>query len=112
MFAELDLNLHALVDGEIVASRVDHHESIESDGWKLIRLPRKGGVQLYDIAGGDRAEKRDLAADHPGRVRAMLAALDARNAAAEARRAASPAGRIVLDDDEKERLRGLGYLGR
>lgn len=112
VFAELDLNLHALVDGEIVASRVDHHESIEAGGWKLIRLPRKGGVQLFHIGGGDRAEKRNLAAAEPERVRTLLAALEARNAAAEARTAASPAGRIVLDDDEKERLRGLGYLGR
>lgn len=112
VFAALDLNLHALVDGEIVASRVDHHESIEAGGWKLIRLPQKGGVQLFHIAGGDRAELHDTAAAHPKRVRELLSALDARNEAAQARMAVAPAGRIELDEAEKERLRGLGYLGR
>ncbi len=42
--------------------------------WKLVaKFP--GGWELYDLA-ADRAEQRDLAAQHPARVREMAAQYD------------------------------------
>ncbi len=51
------------------------HRWVRRGAWKLI-VPVKGKAELYDLA-RDPFEKRDLAAEQPGRVNELIAALDA-----------------------------------
>jgi arylsulfatase len=50
------------------------NRAVRVGAWKLVaKFP--GGWELYDLA-ADRAEQRDLAAQHPARVREMAAQYD------------------------------------
>lgn len=85
--------------------------------WKLIRS--EGGVELYDLW-EDPGETRDVAAERPAERAALEAALErrlerARQVARSLGTAADEEGdasdETLLDDEERERLRALGYLG-
>ncbi|HJR59655.1 MAG TPA: sulfatase-like hydrolase/transferase [Vicinamibacterales bacterium] len=79
--------------------RVGWHalSALADDRWKLIRSSE---TELYEIA-ADPAEQRNVAADHPGVVTAMAAALQKIQAGARSPAAIAP--------EAGERLRALGY---
>jgi len=77
--------------------------------WKLVRSPRTKRDQLFDRA-ADPLDTRDLAEQHPERVRALAERLDALAAeAGELAAGLEEAGRIELSEDERRRLEALGY---
>jgi len=78
--------------------------SVRSGRIKLITDMPAGRSELYDLA-IDPAETRNLAAERPELVDALAAEIS--DLAASAR---EPQLAPELDDDEKERLKALGYL--
>lgn len=77
-------------------------------------FPHRGPPQLYDLA-GDPGEHRDLAAERPQEVTRLRRLLDAHHERelADFERLARgvEAGERALTDEERARLRALGYLG-
>ena len=74
--------------------------------WKLLYVPRPDGasVALFDLK-RDGAEKRDVAAANPeivGRLRERLDGAMAESSGSQEEQ--------VLSEEEKDRLRALGYL--
>lgn len=55
-----------------------YHFALRDGAWKLLAGPKMGKLALYNLV-DDVGEKKDLAAEHPGRVKAMLAALKKRH---------------------------------
>jgi arylsulfatase A-like enzyme len=90
--------------------------AVYDEGWKAL-FPTSGAPpRLYHLA-ADPAESENVADRRPGelaRLRGHLDALQAWSAAARARLAAGAddggAGAGELTDEERERLRALGYL--
>ncbi|NNE43780.1 MAG: hypothetical protein HKN12_06210, partial [Gemmatimonadetes bacterium] len=83
---------------------------IEKDGWKLVRSPHESGDlhELFNLD-LDPGERRDVAAEHPDRVQELAAELDAWIEAGIG--AETAAMSRTLDDEAKEQLENLGYLG-
>jgi arylsulfatase len=81
--------------------------------WKAVIDPRDGGRRLFDLL-VDPAERRDLAAERPAEFE-RLAGLIRDRAERERRFArqldAASDRRRELTEEERERLRALGYLG-
>ncbi|MCZ6463071.1 MAG: sulfatase [Proteobacteria bacterium] len=76
--------------------------------FKLIRDDPTGRYELYDLR-ADPREQRDLAADEPARVRALVPVLEQR--LARIRGPEGPVRSVELDEEQLEALRSLGYLG-
>ena len=75
------------------------------DGWKSVVRRSNGASQLYDLR-NDPRERRDVAQRHPEVVEAHMKRIDDLTRRLSA---AAPARR-ELSDDERARLRALGYL--
>jgi arylsulfatase A-like enzyme len=83
---------------------------VERGRWKLVRSPHEDGDrhELFDLL-ADPGEAADVAAAHPDTVAALSALLDewvARGATAP-----GTATDRVLDEDAREQMGALGYLG-
>lgn len=75
--------------------------------WKLVHYPVGGAPdELYDLA-ADPGERRDLAADRPEQVETSRRLLETLWAALPTRALEAPA---ELSEEDRERLRALGYL--
>jgi len=91
-------------------SGLDLEQQCVYDGrFKLIRSSPSGTVELYDLL-EDPREQRDLAPAKPGIVRKLVADLDAFLKDAEAN-SLDPEEKILLDDEDLEKLKSLGYVG-
>ncbi|HUG54149.1 MAG TPA: sulfatase-like hydrolase/transferase [Vicinamibacteria bacterium] len=84
----------------------DQGEAMRARGLKLIRYRSSSRVELYDV-GADPGERRDLSAEWPEKRSAMLRELFVALEAGTVRR---PEGRAALTEEQRERLRALGYL--
>ncbi len=86
--------------------RFGAHRSLRMAGFKLIEDMESQEHSLFDLE-NDPGERRDVAAQHPERVREMLHAL-------EQWRVANPRPAVrstfEISDSERKRLRSLGYL--
>ncbi len=84
-----------------------HSRAVMRDGWKLIDWPTRDVRRLYDLR-SDPGETRDVAAEHPERVAALMEALDrhdAENRAGRNERAAAD-----VPDEVHRKLEALGYV--
>ena len=83
---------------------------VQRGRWKLVRSPRESGDrhELFDLH-ADPGETSDVAASHPDTTAALSALLDEWIARGEA--APSMAEDRVLDEDAREQMGALGYLG-
>jgi arylsulfatase A-like enzyme len=85
-----------------------HGESLELDGWKLVRGRGREAPQLFDVR-SDPGDERDVAAEHPEVVARLAGLLEAAVREAEAGgptvRATAPLGA-----EELRSLRELGYI--
>jgi hypothetical protein len=79
----------------------------QSSDWKLVFIPDgKGGIsRLYDLT-NDPGETRDVAESHPQ----VVAKLRAQLAEIMAAESGSSTEQRFLTEEQKERLRALGYL--
>jgi len=81
--------------------------TLTADGWRLIvQECVPDGVELFDL-GADPNESRNAASDHPDRVAALRAELDAH---LDAGTRDGSAHQVELDAAQIERLRALGYV--
>ena len=80
--------------------------SLTQDGWKIIesRLPSPR-VELYHLT-DDPEEQHDLAQEQPEVATRMLNRLHTRTDSLPA----AHGGRVTLTEEEKARLKALGYL--
>ncbi len=109
-FFDLALPLHALVDGRIVATRLDRWRAIRTDRHKYIQLPRDGGEQLF-FRSDDPAELRNRAGDLPALCDTLRTELDRWQE--EMERSAEFRGdreKAELSEGEEKRLKALGYI--
>lgn len=85
-----------------------HGDSLELDGWKLVRGTGSEAPQLFDVR-SDPGDERDVAAEHPEVVKRLGGLLEAAVREAEAR---APGVRVTapLGADELRSLRDLGYI--
>ncbi len=103
---------HSLLDGptrEIVyleTERLRRLRGVVKDGHKLIVDRDGGAVELYDLV-ADPSEHENLAAQRPELVAELRALLGALVDAPPTRK---PADEVKLTDEERERLRALGYM--
>lgn len=74
--------------------------------WKLI-LPARGPAELYDLV-ADPGENEDLAAVHPEEVERLRRML--RRHLAESRRLGGEVHSVPIPEEDRRRLRSLGYL--
>jgi arylsulfatase A-like enzyme len=82
-------------------------QTITADGWRLmVEECIAGGTTLYELA-SDPHETRSVAAEHPERVAALEAELNAHFAAGVSEGAAE---QVELDPAQLEQLRALGYV--
>jgi arylsulfatase A-like enzyme len=81
--------------------------AVRTERWKLIQ-DDAGRFELYDLV-ADPGEESNVAPQY-GAVRARLAGVIARFRESQAR-VAGTAPAVVLDAEETEKLRSLGYLG-
>jgi len=97
---------------------VDDQRSLTTDEWHLTSTLEPGSTRLYDLD-RDPTARRDVAADHPEVVTALLGELDqieerrresARKSREWIQRAVSPAPEAI-DPEIREQLEALGYLG-
>ncbi len=93
-----------LEPGELALTERDW-QTYRSGGFKLHRRRRDGRLHLVDLA-RDPTEQRDVAAEHPERVRRMAARLEA---LADALRTRAPSA-AQLTPEDRRRLEALGYL--
>jgi arylsulfatase A-like enzyme len=83
-------------------------QSLRRDGWKIIETTvPTSRIELYDVV-NDPFEQRDLAGKEPSRTREMLSDLHEFSESLPV----GTGGVVELTDEEKERLRALGYLPR
>jgi arylsulfatase A-like enzyme len=87
-----------------------HARSIVDGRWKLIeRLD--GTPELYDVE-ADPLERNDLAGEQQAVVGELTARMDALQRRAEERgQAFERGGKVDVSDEDRERLRDLGYVG-
>ncbi|MCJ7750208.1 MAG: sulfatase [Armatimonadetes bacterium] len=88
--------------------------ALTTDQYKVIYRPGAdeggGAFEVYDRR-NDRGERRDLAGtEAAAELRARLKALTEEAHAARAKRAAAGAPKIEMSEDERRRLKSLGYL--
>jgi len=83
-----------------------HRKALSQASWKLLMSPTKT-VELYDLF-DDPAETRNLAATEPSRTAFLKTLLRNRLDLTRTKKVVSP--KRQLDDDQRERLRALGYL--
>ncbi|UCE84809.1 MAG: sulfatase [Deltaproteobacteria bacterium] len=85
-------------------------DSIEADGWKLVRRRKAGVLRLFDRS-QDPGERRNLASARPEVRERLEALLDAAQEAAVARgRTFDEPEPVTLSAEEEQALRNLGYL--
>ena len=90
--------------------RVEEWFAVRQGDYKLITVPGKRRVELYDVR-KDPEEKMDLAGEETARVRELLEALDRwQSRTRELSRGPTEGGEAELDPEALERLRSLGYL--
>jgi len=95
---------------ELRVSRTRRIDSIERGRWKLVLDQSQGGIALFDVE-SDPGETRDRAAENPRVVAALERELSDRIAAAEEKaRRFGGEQRVELSDQQRERLRRLGYV--
>ena len=91
--------------------RGDVNVVVRQGSWKGIWNVGRDTFELYDLK-TDRGEERDLADSEPERAAALQAVALARRERDAMRRSARTDGAPVeMTDDEREKLRALGYLG-
>ena len=91
--------------------RGDENIVVRDGEWKGIWNVGRDTFELYDLK-TDRGEERDLADSEPERAAALQAVALARRERDAMRRSARTDGTPVeMTDDEREKLRALGYLG-
>ena len=105
-----------LVDSQtpVAANRPLYSESpaYGPESWSLVIWPHKlivrgdGRMLLFDLD-DDPSEIRDLSADRPERLEAMLHALQGFRRDLDS---VEPTGEMVMDESTREQLRSLGYL--
>ncbi len=79
-----------------------------TDGrWKLIKDHLRGSAALYDLR-SDPGETRDCSREHPEQRRKLERALDELDARVSG--GVAPAPRTQADEEQKRRLKALGYL--
>ncbi len=109
IYFDLALPLVAMVDGRIVARRVDRWRAVRNKDFKYIELPNGEGERLFSVA-DDRSESEDLA----GRLSAVRDTLAEHLAAwldrTKSAGAANARERAKLTDEERKRLEALGYI--
>lgn len=102
IFAEVDYAALA----ESMKGEEAHKHALRHGDYKVIRDDTTGAVELYDLA-ADPLERRDLAAEQPDVARELLALLEQH--AAAAKRDATAARQLDLNEEDLDVLRGLGY---
>jgi arylsulfatase A-like enzyme len=104
-FPILDEEVHAglLLDRTIRSRK----RAIVSGSWKLVYVPRAHGIEyeLYDLASDPGELRNRIGERDPGELRRKLDAW----VAADLERNAEPA-QLPMSDEDRERLRNLGYL--
>lgn len=83
---------------------------VERGRWKLVRSPRETGdrEELFDLE-TDPGETADVAALHPDTLAVLGALLD--DWVAQGAQASTTASERALDEDAREQMNALGYLG-
>jgi arylsulfatase A-like enzyme len=93
-----------------MTKRVEEWFAVRKGDYKLITVPRKRRVELYDVR-KDPEEQVDLAAAETARVQELLEALDRwQSRTQQLSRGPIEGDEAELDPEALERLRSLGYL--
>jgi len=83
--------------------------AVRDSGWKLIHDPREGTSELYSLE-RDPYERRNVAAERPGRAEEILRKLEAWLDALPRPYTATTASAVTLDDETIRELKALGYV--
>jgi arylsulfatase A-like enzyme len=93
-----------------MTKRVEEWFAVRKGDYKLITIPRKRRVELYDVR-KDPEEQVDLAAAETARVQELLETLDRwQSRTQQLSRGPTEGDEAELDPEALERLRSLGYL--
>lgn len=86
-----------------------HANGLVQGRWKLIERPEAGTFELYDIE-ADPLEMRDVAGEHPDRVRELEAQMRAQiERAREVGEIFEGDGPVTLTPEQREHIEDLGY---
>jgi arylsulfatase A-like enzyme len=90
------------------------YSEMKRGGWTIVRngfkyIEQESGTFLFDLD-SDPAERRNLAAELPGRAEAMRKAAEALRSHVAIRASEAPDVETELDEETREALRSLGYL--
>jgi len=95
-----------LAQASLRAVKTVQSQSLRQDGWKIIETTTPSSrIELYHVA-SDPLERRDLTGKEPDRAQGMLSRLRDLTDSLPV----GTGGVVELTEEEKERLRALGYL--